>query len=136
VARKLGRVSVPSGAPAPAAPAGSLSGPLSIGLMLPPPPQPGDYDPPSSPTAEAPLPQGSPEAAPAPPRLAPRMSVPRISAPPLLIDLPSANPFEGFEAPRETFAQRSLIVFVVALAAVGLFALAAIALGFLGKTGW
>jgi hypothetical protein len=54
----------------------------------------------------------------------------------LLTDLPSANPFEGFEAPRETFVQRFLIVFVVALAVVGLFALAAMAFGILGKIGW
>jgi len=58
--------------------------------------------------------------------------VPRAPARPLLSDLPSANPFEGFEAPRESFAQRSLIVFVVALAVVGLFALAAMAFGLLG----
>ena len=55
-----------------------------------------------------------------------------------MLDLPSVggNPLAGYEAPRETFWQRSLIVFVVALAVVGLFALGAIAFGFLGKTGW
>jgi hypothetical protein len=53
-----------------------------------------------------------------------------------LLDLPSADPLAGYEAPREGYLQRFLIVFVVALAVVGLFALCAIAFGFLGKTGW
>ncbi len=56
---------------------------------------------------------------------------------PSLLDLPSTggNPLAGYEAPRETFWQRSLIVFVVALAVVGLFALGAIASGFLRMPG-
>jgi hypothetical protein len=53
-----------------------------------------------------------------------------------LLDLPSADPLAGYEAPREGYLQRFLIVFVVALAVVGMFALCAIAFGFLGKTGW
>jgi hypothetical protein len=98
----------------------------SSGVMLPPPPQPGDYEPASSPSLLPPGPRFPSPAVVAGP------VVPRAPARPLLSDLPSANPFEGFEAPRESFAQRSLIVFVVALAVVGLFALAAMAFGFLG----
>lgn len=95
-------------------------------VMLPPRPGPGDFDPPSSPVAA----QGAAAES-------WRPSLGRRSAPqPLLTDLPSVNPFAGFEAPSESFAQRSLIVFIVALAVVGLFALAAVAFGFLGKTGW
>jgi hypothetical protein len=99
----------------------------SSGVMLPPPPQPGDYEPASSPSSLPPSPRLQAPAAVAGPPI-----VPRAPARPLLSDLPSANPFEGFEAPRESFAQRSLIVFVVALAVVGLFARAALAFGFLG----
>jgi hypothetical protein len=55
---------------------------------------------------------------------------------PLLIDLPSADPFAGFVAPAASATQRWGIVIVIALAVVGLFSLAAIALGLLGKTGW
>jgi hypothetical protein len=99
----------------------------SSGVRLPPPPQPGDYELASSPSSLPPSPRFQPPAAVAAPPV-----VPRAPARPLLSDLPSANPFEGFEAPRESFAQRSLIVFVVALAVVGLFALAALAFGFLG----
>ena len=113
-----------------ALPPSALQDPRS--LMLPPRPGPGDFDPPSSPaTAQGALPDlrtSSPSWVP---------SRTRPPAPqPLLTELPSANPFAGFEAPSESFAQRSLIVFIVALAVVGLFALAAIAFGFLGKTGW
>ena len=118
-----------------------------LGVMLPPPPQPGDYEPASAPSSipPAPRPQPSPAVssgaasgrASAVASARNRPTVPRAPAPPLLSELPSANPFEGFEAPRESFAQRFLIVFVVALAVVGMFALAAIAFGFLGKTtGW
>jgi hypothetical protein len=39
-------------------------------------------------------------------------------------------------APQPSLVQRWLVVVVVALAVVGLCSLAAIALGFLGKTGW
>jgi hypothetical protein len=100
--------------------------------MLPPPPQAGDYEPASSPSSVPPAPR--PPSAPSAAAGRERRVVARAPAPPLLTELPSANPFEGFEAPRETFAQRFLIVFVVALAVVGMFALAAIAFGFLGKT--
>lgn len=116
---------------APAAPAVSRTTPARVtpvpksGVMLPPPPQPGDYELSSSPSSLPPAPRFQSVAA-GPP------VVPRAPARPLLSDLPSANPFEGYEAPRETFAQRSLIVFVVALAVVGIFALAAMAFGLLG----
>jgi len=108
-----------------ATPAPRMTPVPSSGVMLPPPPQPGDYEPASSPSSLPPGPRFQSIAA-GPP------VVPRAPARPLLSDLPSANPFEGFEAPRESFAQRSLIVFVVALAVVGLFALAAMAFGLLG----
>jgi hypothetical protein len=119
----------------PAAPPGrseSTSRGVLTSVMLPPPPQAADYEPASSPSSLPPapgvdLPPGAAATAPA---------AVRAAAPALLTDLPSANPFEGFEAPRETFVQRFLIVFVVALAVVGLFALAAMAFGLLGKTGW
>ncbi len=118
---------------APVAPTVSRSTPAqrltpvpTSGVMLPPPPQPGDYE----------LSSASPSSLPPAPRFQSTASgpplVPRAPARPLLSDLPSANPFEGYEAPRETFAQRSLIVFVVALAVVGMFALAAMAFGLLG----
>ena len=100
-------------------------------VMLPPRPGPGDFDPPSSPASPSDVVAGfGTSAAPS------RSSEVRPAAPqPLFGSLPSANPFAGFEAPSESFAQRFLIVFIVALAVVGLFALAAIAFGFLGKTG-
>jgi hypothetical protein len=116
------------------------------GVILPPPPQPQDY-----------------EAAPAsmPPPLTTRPSLPlraTIDAPSSLSrtqppttraiiraavasqeaedGLPTADPFAGFVAPPPSLAQRWLIVMVVALAVVGLCSLAAIAFGYLGKTGW
>ena len=105
---------------------GSSAVPDLRSVMLPPRPGPGDFDPPSSPVT-APGAVAEPW----------RSSLGRRSLPqPLLTDLPSVNPFAGFEAPSESLAQRSLIVFIVALAVVGLFALAAVAFGFLGKTGW
>lgn len=107
-------------------PAQSVTPVPSSGVMLPPPPQPGDYELTSSPSSLPPTPAYQRPAVAAGAHV-----VPRAPVRPLLSDLPSANPFEGFEAPRESFAQRSLIVFVVALAVVGLFALAALAFGFL-----
>jgi hypothetical protein len=61
---------------------------------------------------------------------------PAVRSAPLLLDLPSADPFAGFVAPEASTTQRWGIVLVIALAVVGLFSLAAIALGLLGKTGW
>jgi hypothetical protein len=125
-------MSPPTAAVANAAPARADVEAVRSSVMLPPPPQAGDYEPASSPSPvpPAPRPPSSPSAAAG----VERRAVARVPARPLLTELPSANPFEGFEAPRETFAQRFLIVFVVALAVVGMFALAAIAFGFLGKT--
>jgi hypothetical protein len=120
---------------------------LSNSVILPPPPQAHDYELSSSPSA-APPPlalaatarAGASLPSAAPPPAAPILPTTRPAARPRasLLDLPSAggNPLAGYEAPRETLWQRSLIVFVVALAVVGLFALGAIAFGFLGKTGW
>ena len=126
------------------------------GLMLPPPPQPADFEPPSSPALSVgispaslgmTLPPRAPGGGPggSRPRV-PGMATPqrpagigavRRPAPlPLLSDLPSVDPFAGFAAPPPSAAQRWIVVFVVALAVVGLFALGAIAFGFLGKTGW
>jgi hypothetical protein len=59
-----------------------------------------------------------------------------VRSTPLLTDLPSADPFAGFVAPAASVTQRWGLVLVIALAVVGLFSLAAIALGLLGKTGW
>jgi hypothetical protein len=101
-------------------------------VMLPPRPGPGDFDPPSSPSTASGAAAGLG-------RSAAPLGHPAVRPPapqPLFGSLPSANPFAGFEAPSESFAQRFLIVFIVALAVVGVFALAAIAFGFLGKTGW
>jgi hypothetical protein len=61
---------------------------------------------------------------------------PEIPPEPALDELPAPNPFAGFVAPPPSLAQRWLVVVVVALAVVGLCSLAAIAFGFLGKTGW
>jgi hypothetical protein len=99
--------------------------------MLPPPPQAADFEPASSPSSLPPAPLRSVRPGPAGATSAAARAPAQV-----LLNLPSANPFEGFEAPKETFVQRFLIVFVVALAVVGLFALAALAFGFLGKTGW
>jgi hypothetical protein len=123
------RAPLPNAHPPPSRP-GALPDLRSV--MLPPRPGPGDFDPPSSPvTAQGAAADIRSSAEPWRPSLA------RPPAPqPLLTDLPSVNPFAGFEAPSDSFAQRSLIVFIVALAVVGLFALAAIAFGFIGKTGW
>lgn len=125
----VGRTSATAAVDAPSPARNDLTarGPMT-GQMLPPPPQPADYEPPSSRSSPPPLPPAFAAVTAA--------SVPRAPAATLLTDLPSANPFEGFEAPRETFLQRFLIVFVVALAVVGLLALGALAFGFLGKTGW
>jgi hypothetical protein len=107
-------------------------------VMLPPAPQPEDYEPASSP-GTAPPPAALLRATIEPPaslsRTRPPMS-PRYAAVPSLDELPPADPFAGFVAPQPSLAQRWLVVVVVALAVVGLCSLAAIALGFLGKTGW
>jgi hypothetical protein len=50
-------------------------------------------------------------------------------------DLPSVDPFAGFVAAPPTFFERWLVVLIVALALVGAAALAAIALGYLGRPG-
>jgi hypothetical protein len=60
-------------------------------------------------------------------------AAPLLPVPP---DLPTINPFAGFEAPRDSWLRRAAIIFVVALALVGVCALAAIAFGLLGKRGW
>ncbi|HVZ33284.1 MAG TPA: hypothetical protein VG963_12715 [Polyangiaceae bacterium] len=121
--------------------------PSSLGrsaLILPPPPGAGDFEPASSPSAAAPPPlPGSlvsghaPAPSPQVPALSPpwmrATTAPLMSAPP---DLPTINPFAGFEAPRDSWLRRSVIIFVVALALVGVCALAAIAFGLIGKRGW
>jgi hypothetical protein len=65
-----------------------------------------------------------------------RSSLHALERPPVLDELPTSDPFAGFVAPPPSVAQRWLVVIVVALAVVGLCSLAAIAFGFLGKTGW
>lgn len=138
---------------------------LSNSVILPPPPQASDFELSSSPSTAPPplalaataragsspgvpavLPPGraatSGGAAAAGPVAIPAGAARALTTKPAarstasLLDLPSADPLAGYEAPREGYLQRFLIVFVVALAVVGLFALGAIALGFLGKTGW
>jgi hypothetical protein len=109
-------------------------------VMLPPPPQPGDYES-SSPSSFPPavvrseLQQSGtlrlPERRSEPlgvPRQVERQSVP-------LADLPSVDPFAGFVTRPPSFLERWLVVLVVALALVGAAALAAIALGYLGRPG-
>ncbi len=109
---------------------------LPSGMMLPPPPRPEDFDPPSSPGAlrlSLPLRATIEQPAPAAWVVSPKVKSGRTA--PLLSDLPASDPFTGFIAPEPSFLQRWLVVLVVALAVVGLFCLGAIALGFLGKTG-
>jgi hypothetical protein len=113
-------------------------------LILPPPPGAGDFEPASSPSAAAPppLPGGlAASHAPPLPGQPPALSPPwtRATVAPLLPaspELPTINPFAGFEAPRDSWLRRLAIIFVVALALVGVCALAAIAFGLLGKRGW
>jgi hypothetical protein len=110
------------------------------GVILPPPPQPQDYEP-------------APPSMPMRPSLPLRATIEPPSSlsrtrPPMSRagqvpdeanedgDLPMSDPFAGFVAPPPSVAQRWLVVVVVALAVVGLCSLAAIAFGFLGKTGW
>jgi len=124
---------------------GSVSrGSMPPQLMLPPPPRPQDYEPASSPVASR---FGAGSVAPPPLRASievpatmrrtrPPASRPSAAPPPPLHDLPTADPFAGFVAPPPSFAQRGLVVVVVALAVVGVCALVAIAFGLLGKTGW
>jgi hypothetical protein len=117
-------------------------------LILPPPPGALDFEPTLTPeTHEHPqrLQGGVIEW---PPRVVDQQRQPSLSVPPssplarpprrapLLNELPSADPFAGFSAPPVSAAQRWATVIVVALAVVGLFSLAAIAFGLLGKTGW
>jgi hypothetical protein len=104
-------------------------------VMLPPAPEPRDDE------LERPL--GSPGRVPPlratiePPSTLARTRPPLAHRPPEppLDELPVADPFAGFVAPPPSLLQRWLVVIVVALAVVGLCSLAAIAFGFLGKTG-
>ena len=56
--------------------------------------------------------------------------------PPALTDLPSTDPFAGFIAPPPSLAERLVRVMIVALAVVGVFTLAAVALRWLTGVGW
>jgi hypothetical protein len=111
------------------------------GVILPPAPQPEDFElasSPALPTVAQPL-RATIEPSASLARTRPPMS--SISQRTLPADtafdeLPAADPFAGFVAPPPSLAQRWLVVIVVALAVVGLCSLAAIAFGFLGKTGW
>jgi hypothetical protein len=136
---------------------------LLPGVILPPAPRAEDFDPPSSPVPAVPVATAPVSAArisassisvssmsvapPAPllrATIEPPASLSRTRPPvsqrfvpdPQLEELPASDPFAGFVAPPPSLAQRWLVVVVVALAVVGLCSIAAIALGFLGKTGW
>lgn len=130
---------VPAAAPPPLqALSGSASQGPWPGVMLPPPP-PGDRERSSFPAlpGSASLPSGvALEPSGTLVRTRPPMSR-REPGPALPLDeLPASDPFAGFAAPPPSLLQRWLVVVVVALAVVGLCSLLAIALGFLGKTGW
>jgi hypothetical protein len=146
---------VPDAAPPPTAPSLSISVNRSSlpGVMLPPAPEPRDYEPDASlgpaSTGAASIgrvPASSPlraieplRATIEPPSSLARTRPPvtrRAAEPPPLEELPVSDPFAGFVAPPPSLLQRWLVVIVVALAVVGLCSLAAIAFGFLGKTGW
>jgi hypothetical protein len=110
-------------------------------VMLPPAPQPEDFELASSPamTALAPPLRATIEPSASLARTRPPMSSMSEHTFPMdtaFDELPAADPFAGFVAPPPSLAQRWLVVIVVALAVVGLCSLAAIAFGFLGKTGW
>ncbi len=115
--------------------------PLANGssVMLPPPPQAGDYEV-SSPSSFPPAVVRSEL------QKSGTMLVPERRADPLgvsgqargadlLRDMPSVDPFAGFVAAPPSFLERWLVVLIVALALVGAAALAAIALGYLGRPG-
>jgi hypothetical protein len=142
---------VPDAAPPPAAPSlaisvsrASLPGAMLPAVMLPPAPEPRDYEldaPSGSVPASSPL-RASIEPLRAtiePPSSLARTRPPltrRDAEPAALEELPVSDPFAGFVAPPPSLFQRWMVVIVVALAVVGLCSLAAIAFGFLGKTGW
>lgn len=88
------------------------------GLILPPPPGPRDLEP-SSPTGFS-----------RPARVTPARATPPLA------DLPSTDPFAGFIAPPPSFARRWATVLVIALAVVGVVALAALALRWLTNASW
>jgi len=137
---------VPDAAPPPTAPSLSISASRSSlpGVMLPPAPEPRDYEADAA-IGSAPAPsslRGAFEPLRAtiePPSSLARTRPPltrRAAEPPALEELPLSDPFAGFVAPPPSLFQRWLVVIVVALAVVGLCSLADIAFGFLGKTGW
>lgn len=130
------------------------------GIMLPPPPQPGDMEPDLSlvPSAGA-RPSDVVSSGVAPSSVAPsfvsvrapsQMSAPAPRAtqpkpapvpewrPPSLSDMPSVDPFAGFVRPPPSALQRLGMALLIALAVFGLCALAAIGFGYLGlgKIGW
>lgn len=137
---------VPDAAPPPNAPSLSISVSRASlpGVMLPPAPEPRDYELDASLGS---LSSSSLRATIEPLRatIEPPNSLARTRPPltrrapevqPSLDELPLSDPFAGFVAPPPSPLQRWLVVIVVALAVVGLCSLAAIAFGFLGKTGW
>lgn len=140
VAPEGSRKVVPHPAAAPSAPslAVSVSRASFPAVMLPPAPESRDYEPdPSLGVASS----GAPplRATIEPPSSLARTRPPQMRRPgdsPALDELPRSDPFAGFVAPPPSLMQRWLVVIVVALAVVGLCSLAAIAFGFLGKTGW
>lgn len=108
-------------------------------VILPPPPGAGDFQPASGPDSApppAPVPSAPLRALASPAAPSPVASRSVVKGPQAVDELPSVNPFAGFEAPRESWGRRSVIVFTLALALVGLCGLVAIAFGFLGKRGW
>jgi hypothetical protein len=138
---------IPDAAPPPTAPSLSVSVSRASlpGVILPPAPEPRDYE------ADASI-RSMPALSPLrssieplrvtiePPsslaRTRPPLTRRAVEQPPPLDELPQSDPFAGFVAPPPSLFQRWLVVMVVALAVVGLCSLAAIAFGFLGKTGW
>lgn len=118
-------------------PAARASSPNGGSVILPPPPQPGDYEV-SSPSSFPPAVVRA-ELQRSGTMLAPERASEPVGARRVargvepLADLPSVDPFAGFVAQPPSFLERWLVVLVVALALVGAAALAAIALGYLGR---
>jgi hypothetical protein len=108
-------------------------------VMLPPPPQAGDYEvssPSSFPPAVVRSELQESGTMPVPERRADPLGVSRPAPQAeFLGDIPSVDPFAGFVAAPPSFVERWLVVLIVALALVGAAALAAIAFGYLGRPG-
>ena len=108
----------------------------SSGLILPPPPEPGSRELEPATTTTAVRPSAAATQRPPSSRASVRKPSKAVKRTPRFDELPSVDPFEAFRVARVRRGPPWLFMLVVAFAVVGVFAFAAVALGFLGKTGW